>query len=252
VIIMHELSDFFLELAHDSRLKILFVLKDGNLCLTKISRELRLSMPETSRHLSRLRAAMLIKKNTEGLYRLSDLGQIVLHLIPGYNFINQNKAYFARHSLATVPSPLLYRIGEMENSILIKDFVCAVSLIELCTQRAEKTIGVMFEQMFGSNVPTIELKVLCGVRFNYIIPNNCVLPFNFRNENNGNIGGRTMEAVKTFILITDKEAIVAFADRSGKIDYSELFHANDELSRGWCEELLNYFWSGALHNSEHA
>ena len=108
---MPELSDFFLELANESRLKILFALNNKGSNLTQISRILKLSLPETSRHLTRLKTAKLIRKNNEGIYHISDFGQIVLHLLPSYNLIYQNRDYFLRHSLFAVPGSRAVLVG---------------------------------------------------------------------------------------------------------------------------------------------
>ena len=73
---IHELAEMFGALADATRLRILGVLADGEVCVCHIHEALRLPQPTVSRHLAHLRRAGLVKTRREGLwihYRLAEV-----------------------------------------------------------------------------------------------------------------------------------------------------------------------------------
>ena len=73
---IHELADMYAALADATRLRILGVLADGEVCVCHIHEALRLPQPTVSRHLAHLRRAGLVKTRRDGLwihYRLAEV-----------------------------------------------------------------------------------------------------------------------------------------------------------------------------------
>jgi ArsR family transcriptional regulator len=73
---IHELADMYGALADATRLRILGVLADGEVCVWHIHEALRLPQPTVSRHLAHLRRAGLVRTRREGLwihYRLAEV-----------------------------------------------------------------------------------------------------------------------------------------------------------------------------------
>jgi ArsR family transcriptional regulator len=73
---IHELADMYGALADATRLRILGLLADGEVCVCHIHESLRLPQSTVSRHLAHLRRAGLVKARREGLwmhYRLTQL-----------------------------------------------------------------------------------------------------------------------------------------------------------------------------------
>ena len=73
---IHELAEMYGALADATRLRILGVLADGEVCVCHIHEALRLPQPTVSRHLAHLRRAGLVKTRREGLwihYRLAEV-----------------------------------------------------------------------------------------------------------------------------------------------------------------------------------
>ena len=85
---MESLCDLFFELSNEERLRIFLLLDEKTLKMTHISRELDLTVQETSRHLSRLSDKMLIRKNVEGFHSLTSYGEQIFGLIPGFKFFS--------------------------------------------------------------------------------------------------------------------------------------------------------------------
>ena len=73
---IHELAGLYGALADATRLRILGVLADGEVCVGHIHEALRLPQPTVSRHLMHLRRAGLVRTRRDGLwvhYRLADI-----------------------------------------------------------------------------------------------------------------------------------------------------------------------------------
>lgn len=68
-------SELFKALGHPIRIKIIELLKEGELCVCIINEKLEQSQPNISQHLSKLKKADLVKSRKEGLqvyYSLKD------------------------------------------------------------------------------------------------------------------------------------------------------------------------------------
>lgn len=71
---MREMTDLFKALADESRLRALYALKDGELCVCQLIALLELAPSTVSKHLSILRSARLVDSRKQGRwmhYRLS-------------------------------------------------------------------------------------------------------------------------------------------------------------------------------------
>ena len=73
---IHELAEMYGALADATRLRILGVLTDGEVCVCHIHEALRVPQPTVSRHLAHLRRAGLVRTRRDGLwvhYRLAEV-----------------------------------------------------------------------------------------------------------------------------------------------------------------------------------
>ena len=177
---MEELSDFFLELAHSDRLRALFLIEKERLKLTQISERLNLSMQETSRHLSRLRDAKLIRKDADGFYYLTPFGHTTLHLLPGYNFILKNRDYFQDHDLSRLPPEFIRRIGELEEYEPGKGVMQVLHLAVVVVEEAKEYVWIMTDQVMTPIIPMIREGHAKGIIFRILLPEQLTLPSGFQ------------------------------------------------------------------------
>ena len=150
---MEELSDFFLELAHGDRLRALLLIEKEGLKLTHISERLGLSMQETSRHLSRLRDAKVIRKEIDGFYYLTPFGRIALQLLPGYNFILKNRDYFQDHDPSCLPGEFIRRIGELEQYKPGEGVMQVLHLALVVMEEAREYVWILTDQVMTPAIP---------------------------------------------------------------------------------------------------
>jgi ArsR family transcriptional regulator len=79
-----DLATVFRALADETRLRILALLRDGEVCVCHIQGGLRLPQPTISRHLAYLRKAGLVEARREGIwmhYRLADAASPVIETV---------------------------------------------------------------------------------------------------------------------------------------------------------------------------
>jgi ArsR family transcriptional regulator len=81
-----ELATVFRALSDETRLRILALLRDGEVCVCHIQGGLQLPQPTISRHLAYLRRSRLVEARREGIwmhYRLADAASPVIKSVLG-------------------------------------------------------------------------------------------------------------------------------------------------------------------------
>jgi len=242
---VEELSDFFLELAHSDRLRALFLIDKERLKLTHISERLNLSMQETSRHLSRLRDAKLIRKDIDGFYYLTPFGRITLHLLPGYNFILKNREYFQNHDLSCLPPEFIKRIGELEEHEPGKGVMQVLHLAMVVMEEAKEYVWILTDQVMTPTVPMISEGYAKGIRFRILLPEQLTLPSGFQLPKpapTSPIEIRLLEEVRVCTMMNEELAGLCLPNSAGKIDFSTGFASRDPKFHKWCRDLFLHYW----------
>ena len=245
---MEILSGLMFELANEDRLRILIKLREKPMRLTQLSEQLRLNMQETSRHLSRLSEAGLIFKEAEGLYQVQPFGGEILTLMDGFEFLSKYRDYFNDHDLTKLPLAFHNRIGELKACTLAIDVFTSLAMVENVIREADEYLWMMSDQVLASTKPLIEeLTKKRTTKTRLILPDELLTPPGFtpvptvagRNEN------KTLKQIDVSMVISEKEALLAFRFKDGKMDF-RAFSVVEPLSLNWCKELYLYYWSKAI------
>jgi ArsR family transcriptional regulator len=80
------LADVYRALADETRLRLLALLRDGEVCVCHLQASLRLPQPTISRHLAYLRNSRLVEARRQGVwmyYRLAEMSPVVRPVIDG-------------------------------------------------------------------------------------------------------------------------------------------------------------------------
>jgi predicted transcriptional regulator len=252
---MESLCDLFFELSNEERLRIFLLLDEKTLKMTHISRELDLTVQETSRHLSRLSDKKLIRKNVEGFHSLTSYGEQIFGLIPGFKFLSKHREYFTKHKISHIPRRFLNGIGDLYNSSLTDDVLVAFHNVENRIRNAEEYLWILSDQVLMSSVNLLIEAMKRGAHFKVIMPKDLTPPQGFKNygeqQSFGNATAsqymetRFADKVEVAIVMSEKEAGITFPTLDGRIDYGFGFITNDQLGHNYCKEVFLYYWNKA-------
>src|SRR4030042_448495 len=115
------IEKLFFELASESRLSILRELQTEKLQMQEIARRLDVTATEAFRQLQRLSEALLVQKQPEGTFAITNYGKLVLQLASSFEFVSKHKDYFLSHDVWRLPLQFVNRIGELSQTKLIID-----------------------------------------------------------------------------------------------------------------------------------
>jgi len=227
------LDRLFFELASESRLSILRELQSKNLKMQEIARRLDLTATEAFRQLERLSAALLVQRQPDGAYALTQYGRLELHLSSAMDFVLRNKQYFLTHDIWLLPRQFVNRIGELSQATL------KMGLIE-STFKSSQMIGEAKQRMWAispeplpQSFDTLATQIPEGVEYRILSPQ---LPVKFLNLEN-----RTLTESPAILALTEKEAALCFRFMDGRVDYAG-FIGDGEVFLNWVKDLFLYYW----------
>ncbi len=225
-------------------MKILLELQSSKLKLTQFSRKLGIATAEASRHLQRLNEDHLIKKNTNGSYQLTQIGEIILVLMSNIRFIVDKKELFLQYDLSGLPYEFINRIGELEKSEYIDETFKNLELAQDYFREAKEFIWILSDHILKTAIPIIQEKLRDKNFENRIILPETVMPPSHEALISSTLPGvkkRTLPHVGIIILVTETYACLAVPTLNGKMDYTG-FVSTDDKFRKWCTDVFRYYW----------
>jgi predicted transcriptional regulator len=255
---MENLCDLLFEVSNEDRLTILRKLSEESMNVTGLAKELGLTTQESSRHLSRLSDTGLTRKSPEGLYLLTPYGELVLNLLPGLEFVSGHSDYFSTHSHEWLPSNLLSRMGELEESVYLDDAVVSLYSIEKMVPRAEEYIWSVNFPVPLSVFPLLREAFERGVKVRMIGPKGFVVhpvvrgslheedrEAIFRARASKLLEERFVEQMDVLLWMSEREvAVIALPKPDGTFD-SQGFASTDARVHKWCGDLFLNYWQKA-------
>jgi len=243
-----KLSSLLFELSHPWRLKVLLLIAEEGQRHSYISQKLKISPQETSRHLTRLQDAKLIKKDAQGFYRLTNYGKAVLSLLPGFEFLAEIGEDLMTLNL-DIPKEFIERIGELKSFEKTEVVMMIFRRVELALADAEKYMWILSPEVLMSTVPIIGKNLEKGLEFRLILPKNVRYPPKFEPRQCEHL--RFIDEIKISIVMTEKSAGFSLPAKDGKVDFSIAFASRDEEFHKWCENLFLYYWEKAIPKHLH-
>src|SRR4030042_6087411 len=120
----------FFELASESRLSILQEISRQKGKMREIARKLDLSTTDTFRQLQRLSDALLVQKQNDGNYNITQYGLFVLRLSNSLELLFKYRAFFSSHDFSKLPSQFLDRIGELSRAEFSPDIMASINVVQ--------------------------------------------------------------------------------------------------------------------------
>ena len=246
---MERLCNLFFELSNEDRLRILLQFQEKAMRLTHLSEKLDLTVQETSRHLSRLSDAKLIKKDVDGSYHLTPYGEHGIKLLSGFEFLSKHREYFTTHTISCLPHDFISRIGDLVNCTFEDDVMLAFHGLENTIQEAQECVWILSNQILMSTQPLLVKAVKRGVEFRLILPEEMTPPPDYKPTGLKTelIKMRTLKRVDVAIAMSEKEAGICFPTTDGRIDFLGfgIPQLTNERSHKWFRDLFLYYWERA-------
>lgn len=248
-----ETSNEFLELASETRLKILSDLLEKPSRITTLAKKFDVTSQEIHRNFERMVSIGLIAKQKNNFYGITTFGRAMFAQIPSVSFLSQNKDYFKTHSLEKLSPKFLRRIGELNNSEKIEGVSNTLEIWKKIYQTSEDYI---FNVLSETPLDLIEMmikRVKNGIKYRHIISENAFVPKGRKKLleksgfypllESGKIERRMLKSLYVSVIINEKSAAVMFPDLSGKPDLRSMFYSSDETFRDWCIDYFRYCWN---------
>ncbi len=132
------IEKLFFELASESRLSILREINRQKGKMREIARKLNLSTTDTFRQLQRLNDAMLVQKQNDGNYGITQYGIFVLRSSNNLEFLFKYRPFFSSHDFNRLPSQFLDRIGELSKAEFSSDTMASINVVQRIIREADK------------------------------------------------------------------------------------------------------------------
>lgn len=247
-------TEIFMELASDTRYAILLTLNEEPTRTNKLAKDLNLTVQETHRNTARLTETGLIKKDSEGLFSLTEYGSLVVEQIQYYQFLFKHRKFFEDHA-CDLPLKFKQRLGAFQNCDLVTKVTNVQQRIKKIESEAKDRISLIVSQAWEDEGKILLDRVKNGVKISTIFGFDSVMPDeiaeNIQKKLIGFIQKGILEQrivdenVKISLFIADKQAAVMFPNQRGEIDMSTLFVGKDAQFYEWCTDYFEYLWNTA-------
>jgi predicted transcriptional regulator len=235
----------FFELASESRLSILLEINRQKGKMREIARKLNLSTTDTFRQLQRLSDAMLIEKQNDGSYGITQYGILVLKSANNLNFLFKHKVFFSSHNFACLPSQFLDRIGELSKAEFSSDTMASINVVQRIIREADQYMWTgAVEQPLSIRHILVE-SIPRGVKYKFLFPKQFITADLTFPGMECAVEWRAIVHIPVNFVVSEKEAGISFCLPSGKTDYVGFF-GKDPTFMNWVKELFQYYWAKGI------
>nr|MDQ3853874.1 hypothetical protein [Thermoproteota archaeon] len=245
---MEHLAELLFILASIDRLTLLSEIAIENRRLSRLTTTLSATPQETSKHLTRLRDAKLIEKDSDGVFSLTAFGKIIVNLLPSIRFLAQNREYFLSHDISSLPLEFIERLGELQEGQYGEKVGSILVHIQQVVQDAEEYIWLMADHPLGGQeyvTRSRKLESTSSVTWRVIIPADSNIDWTELRRtvgtHKGRIGYHLIEDpvdIKAGMALNEKIAGLTFPNTIGKLDFNSGFRSNNPVFRKWCQDLF--------------
>jgi len=238
---MEDLAGLLFALASEDRLTLFSAITVERLRLTELARKLSASTQETSRHLSRLQEAKLIKKESDGCFVPTELGRDLAGILPSLKLLNHHGEYFLSHNLSGLPLEFLERIGELERGELGQGVGLILNHTARVLREAKRDVWLASDNVMDLNTigggevgEDVRIRIVVSARAIAGVP-----PPSGRLEKR--IELKLADSVPAGLALNEMLAGVTLPDLTGKIDFNAGLVGSDPKFRKWCDDLFTFY-----------
>jgi len=234
------IENLFFSLASESRLDILNTLNLNGLKMNEIARKINITPTEASRQIQRLIDELIIQKQPDGTYILTNYGKLVLHFFPSLDFIFRHRQYFLEHDVWQLPSQFISRFGELSQGTLFTEMADTVNKIENMMQSSDDHVWTMTDQIMAVHENTMKDKLLKGIKLKSILHERLIGSSQVQAFSK-NVERRVMASIPGLFTITEKEGFFALLSIDGKLSSSGFFGSDSQFMK-WVTDVFLYYW----------
>ena len=241
------LDRLFFELASESRLGILHELQTKNLRMQELARKLDLTDTEAFRQLQRLNEALLIQKQPDGTYVITQYGKLVMQFSHAYDFAFKFRQCLLTRDIWRLPEPFINRLGELCNTTLSVDTIEMVNNAELLITGAEKYLWIIGDRPMNIVSAKVTEQVQKGqLSLRFLFDERSKQYYANIPEVKGVFEKRVIPFIPAILLITEKYAGVNLLSIDGRAD-NAIFYGKDPTFLRWANDLFLYYWEQGKH-----
>jgi predicted transcriptional regulator len=232
----------FFELASESRLSILREINRQQGRMREIARKLNLSTTDTFRQLQRLNDALLVQKQNDGNYGITQYGIFVLRLSNNLELLFKHRTFFSSHDFTILPSQFLDRIGELSKAEFSSDTMASVNVVQRIIREADQYMWAgAAEQPLSIRHILVE-SIPRGVKYKFLFPKQYITAALTFPGMERSVEWRAIEDIPVNLVISEKEAGISFCLPNGKTDYAGFF-GKDPGFMNWVKAVFEYYWA---------
>lgn len=250
--------DLLFEMSNEYRYEILQSLQEQTKRITDLTRKMKLTTTEVRRHVSRLAEASLIQRDNEGYYHITPYGETSLLLFQELEFLSAHSDYFKNHTLSSIPTRFIKRIGELSANIKLSNPMDFIRHTENLIKESKEHVLLLVDQFPMNSLSSIVEAIERGIKIKIIEPRDRILNPDLdvmtseetqalsRTRRTPLVEQRMVDQVNAYIVVSDARCILAFSTIDGQYDYKG-FTVTDDIAHQWCVELFQYYWNEATH-----
>lgn len=212
-----------------------------NLKMNEIARKIDITATEASRQIQRLQDELIIQKQTDGTYTLTNYGKLLLHFFPSLEFIFKHKQYFLSHDIWRLPPQFISRLGELSQGTLCTEMADTVNRIESMMRSSDDHVWVITDQVMAVHSYAMTERISKGVKLWSLVHERLINSSQVQVFGK-NVDRRVLSSVPGLFVITEKEALVAMLTMDGKLDYAGFFGGDLSFMK-WANDLFLYYWN---------
>jgi predicted transcriptional regulator len=235
------IEKLFFELASESRLSILREITRQKSKMREIARKLNLSTTDTFRQLQRLNDALLVQKQNDGNYGITQYGIFILRISNNLEFLYKHKTFFSSHDFARLPSQFLDRIGELSKAGFSSDTMASVNVVQRIIREADQYMWAGAAEQPLSIRSILMESIPRGVKYKFLFPKRYITSALTFPGMERAVEWRAIEDIPVNFVISEKEAGISFCQPDGKTDYAGFF-GKDPAFMNWVKDVFQYYW----------
>jgi predicted transcriptional regulator len=246
---LDEIVNLLFNLSSVDRLTLLLTIrKEENLRLTQLAEKIRATIQETSRHVGRLTEAKLIEKKSDGFYRLTSYGRLVLLLLSSFSLISKTRDYFLSHDISFLPQEFIERIGELSVYEYAQNVSNVLRHIEQVMSLANEYVWLMADQALVTGPSVAQAVGNRDLSVRIMISKSGHIPEQYQHiktllGNKLELKLLSDENAKIAIAMNEKIAGVSFPDLQRKMDFDSGFMSSSIDFHKWCNDVFNFYWN---------